>query len=77
MGKEIEQKLKTKAATLLNCFGYINVKPSHLTLKDYSHRNGVYNFILVRLENTYYQLTYNNDGETRSWNLLDATEYVD
>ncbi len=72
--KEIEKLLKQKAAMILNCFGYVNLKPQNIKVLDYSNYTGFYEFILVEFENIKIQLTYEHNYETKSWNLLDRTE---
>ena len=36
--KEIEKLLKQKAAMILNCFGYVNLKPQNIKVLDYSRK---------------------------------------
>lgn len=75
MNKELEQFVLTqRAANILKVFGYFNVEPQHLKLIDYSSLNGIYNFILVQLQDKKYQLTYRDNGETKSWNLLEIID---
>ena len=73
INKETENLLKQKSALILNCFGYVNLKPENIKVLDYSNYTGVYEFILVKFENKKIQLTFNNEYETQSWNLLDRT----
>ncbi len=74
LSKETEQNLKNKSALILNCFGYVNLKPQDINIIDFSNYTGFYEFMLVEFENIKIQLTFKNDGETKSWNLLDRTE---
>lgn len=74
LSKEIEQNLKNKSALILSCFGYVNLKPQDIKIVDFSNYTGFYEFMLVEFENIRIQLTFKNDGETKSWNLLDRTE---
>lgn len=76
ISKEIEQILKNKATLILNCFGYVNLKPQDIIIVDYSNYTGFYDFILVEFENKKVQLTFKNDGETKSWNLLDRSNEI-
>lgn len=76
ISKEIEQLLTKRASLLLNCFGYENMKPEYLALKDYNITNGIYDYILVEFENKYFQLTYDTYMETRTWKLIDVTESI-
>lgn len=73
MQKDIEKLLKQKSALILNCFGYVNLKPENVNIIDYSNYTGFYEFMLVKFEDKKIQLTFNNDFETQSWNLLDRT----
>lgn len=74
LSKETEQILKNKSALILNCFGYVNLKPQNINVVDFSNYTGLYEFILVEFENKKVQLTFKDDSETKSWNLLDRTE---
>ena len=71
--KETETLLKQKSVLILNCFGYINLKPENIKVLDYSNYSGVYEFMFVEFGNKKIQLTFNNEYETQSWNLLDRT----
>ena len=73
MQKDIEKLLKQKSTLILNCFGYVNLKPENVNIIDYSNYTGFYEFMLVKFEDKKIQLTFNNDFETQSWNLLDRT----
>lgn len=73
MQKDIEKLLKQKSALILNCFGYVNLKPENVNIIDYSNYTGFYEFMLVKFEDKKIQLTFNNDFETQSWKLLDRT----
>ncbi len=53
---------------------YVNLKPQDINIIDFSNYTGFYEFMLVEFENIKIQLTFKNDGETKSWNLLDRTE---
>lgn len=72
--KETEQLLKQKSALILNCFGYVNLKPEDIKVLDFSNYSGFYEFMLVEFENKKIQLTFNHEYEAQSWNLLDRTE---
>ena len=74
INKETENLLKQKSALILNCFGYVNLKPENIKVLDYSNYTGVYEFMFVEFENKKIQLTFNNEYETQSWNLLDRSD---
>lgn len=77
LSKEAEQNLKNKSVLILNCFGYVNLKLQDINIVDFSNYSGFYEFILVEFENKKVQLTFKDDSETKSWNLLDRTEDMD
>lgn len=66
----MKEMIKNKAAKILNCFGYENLKAEHLNLIEYSSTQGIYDYILVSFEDKIVQLNYNSDGESRTWKLL-------
>lgn len=73
-----ESELLTKrAALLLNGFGYINIKPKHLTALEASGNAGIYDYILVGFKDKMFKLKFKDDGETKSWNLVvkESTDY--
>lgn len=75
MKTEAEFLTKT-AAQILNTFGYVNIKPSHLTALECSGEKGYYDYILVGFEDKLFQLRFKDDGETKSWNLLERKNEI-
>lgn len=67
---ELEKTLKEKTAVLLNCFGYVNANAEHIRLVEFSSTNGIYDYILANFGGQLIQFNYNDNGETKSWNLL-------
>ena len=65
--KELELMVKSKAALILNCFGYINIKPEHLMPLDYESTAGEYEYILVKFQDKYFQLQYSTDEDSKSY----------
>lgn len=73
--KELELMVKSKAALIFNCFGYINIKPEHLILLDYETTAGTYEYISIKFQDKYFQLQYYTDEDSKNWKIMDVTEY--
>jgi hypothetical protein len=61
--------LTKNAAQILNCFGYVNMKPEYLTALECSENNGIYDYILVGFQDKLFNLKFKNDNECSSWTL--------